>query len=535
MMKRFLLCFFFCCLYFSCKQSEAADKPNIILILADDLGYSDLGCYGSEILTPNLDRLAQSGLRFTQFYNNGKCAPSRASLITGLYPQQTKDGSNVNNVLNVAQVLKSAGYHTLMTGRSGGFSASPTKCGFDRFYGLLNGCCNYFNPGLRRTGQNEPGRKYPGEQRAWEDDGKIMQPFTPEDENFYATDAFTQRALDYLKQYGKSDKPFFLYLPFTAPHFPIHSRPEDIAKYRGKYMKGWDVIRKKRHRRLVDLGIISKHCGLAPRDPNIIPWDDLEDEEKSKWDLQMAVYAAMIDRMDQGIGQILSKLSQLEIEKNTLVLFLSDNGACAEDDKAFKATPRGVPPGPMESYRTQGVPWANLSNTPFRKFKWWVHEGGIASPLIISWPNVIKRGGKITNQIGHIMDIMPTFLDVAGVKYSDIRNDRNLKPLEGISLVPIFEGRDQTGREALYWQFGQCLAVRKGKWKLVASHPNSRLGIDFFKEGPIPKTDYLNEVKWELYDLETDGSEINNLALDFPDRVKDMSKLFNDWIKRVVN
>ena len=527
-----IFCFSFA--YYSGEFIQALEKPNIVLILADDLGYSDLGCYGSEISTPSLDNLAKNGLRFSQFYNNGKCAPSRASLVTGLYPQQTNDGSNVRNVLNMAQALKSAGYHTLMTGRSGGFSKSPTESGFERFYGLLNGCCNYFNPGLRRPGENEPGRKSPGEQRAWEDDGKVMQPFTPGND-FYATDSFTQRALDYLKEYGKSDKPFFLYLPYTAPHFPIHARPEDIAKYRGKYMSGWDVMRKQRHKRLLQLGLINKDRELPPRNPDVVEWSKLKNEDKQKWDLRMAVYAAMIDRMDQGVGKILTKLSQLGIEKNTLVLFLSDNGACAEDDRAFKATARGIPPGPMESYRTQGLPWANLSNTPFRKFKWWVHEGGIASPLIVSWPSVIKRGGHITNQIGHIMDLMPTFLDVAGKKYSDLGKGIGLKQLEGISLVPVFEGRKIDRTNPLYWQFGQCMAVRKGKWKLLASHPNSSLGIDFFKEGPISKLDYLNKVKWELYDLESDGSEINNLALDFPDRVKGMSKLFNDWIERVVN
>jgi len=519
---------------FCWKDGEAAERPNIILILADDLGYSDLGCFGSEIATPNLDRLAQAGLRFTQFYNNAKCGPSRASLLTGLYPQQTRDGSDASKSLNVAQVLQAAGYRTLMTGRNGGLAAAPTRVGFDRFYGLLDsGCCNYFNPGLKRPGENEPGRKFPGEKRAWGSDGKRFQPFTPDRKNFYATDAFTEQAIDYLDQYAKSEKPFFLYLPYTAPHFPIHARPADIARYRGKYLEGWDVIREQRYSRLVDSGLIRKRWELSSRDPEVPAWEDLDDDERRKWDLYMAVYAAMIDRMDQGIGKILRKVRELGVEENTLVMFLSDNGACAEDDAAFDTTVRGIPPGSLESYRTQGAPWANLSNVPFRKFKWWLYEGGIASPLIVHWPQVIKRGGVVTDQVGHIMDLMPTFLEIAGVEYPASKQDRKLTPLEGLSLLPILEGRERKGHEALYWKFGQCRAVRMGKWKLVAPHPNPRLGIDFFKETQLPEKEDRREIAWELYDLEKDGTELHNLAEDFPGRVKEMTALFRAWVSRV--
>jgi len=344
---------------------RAKSRPNIILIMADDMGFSDLGCYGSEIHTPNLDRLSEGGLRFTHFYNNAKCAPSRASLLTGLYPQDAS-GDKMKYSVNIAQVLKTVGYRTLMTGRAGGLAGPPCQQGFDRFYGLFDaGCCNYFNPGLRRPGENEPGRKYPAEQRAWAVDEKIIQPYTPKDKDFYSTDAFTNCAIEYLSQYGKEDNPFFLYIPFTAPHFPLHARPKDIAKYRGKYNIGWDAVRKKRHDRLVELGLIDKKWKLSTRDTNVPKWDDIEDKDSA--DLNMAVYAAMIDRMDQGIGRILAKVRELGIEDNTLVIFLSDNGACAEDYKAFKTTAPDIPPGPMESYRTLGVSWANAGNTPFRK------------------------------------------------------------------------------------------------------------------------------------------------------------------------
>ncbi len=512
-------------------RGEAAGKPNIVLIMADDLGYSDLGCYGSEISTPNLDRLAKGGLRFTQFYNNAKCGPSRASLLTGLYPQQ---GRIARNNLNIAEVMKLIGYRTLMTGRNGGLAGSPVKCGFDRFYGLLDsGCCNYFNPGLRRSGEGEPGRKYPGEQRAWANDGKLLQPFTPEDRNFYGTDAFTDAALDYLDKYGREDRPFFLYLPYTAPHFPIQARPEDIAKYRGKYRSGWDAIRQSRFSRLVELGLVDKREIVSRRDPNVPAWDELDEGTRDRWDLHMAVYAAMVDRMDRGIGRIMARIRELDIEEDTLVLFLSDNGACAEDYKAFKTTAPEVPPGPMESYRTQGAPWANVSNTPFRKFKWWLHEGGIASPLIAYWPKVIKKGGGITRQVGHIMDLMPTCIDVAGGEYPASHQGRKLAPLEGRSLLPILQGEERRGHEALYWQFGQCRAIRKGNWKLVAPHPNSRLGIDYFNETDAPKRDGDKEIPWELYDLRSDRTERNNLAGKFPDRARELAGLFSSWSARV--
>jgi len=513
------------------RLTKVTQKPNIILIMADDLGYSDLGCYGSEIETPNLDRLADDGLRFTHFYNNAKCVPSRISLITGLYPQQLIN-KKMENVDNIAQALKSAGYRTLMTGKNGsGIMGLPTEQGFDRFYGLNAGACNYFNPGLKRSDENEPGRKYPSEQRAWSIDGNILQPYTPKDKNFYATDAFTDSAVSYLDKYGKENDPFLLYVSYTAPHFPLQAWPEDIAKYRGKYMIGWEKIRQQRYERLIKLGLIDKRWKLSTRDTNVQKWDDIKD--KDSYDLAMAVYAAMINRMDKGIGRIMAKVRQLGIEQNTLVLFLSDNGSCAEDYRAFNTTAPEIPAGPMESYRTLGVSWANASNTPFRKYKWWNHEGGMSTPLIAYWPEVIKDRGKITHQVGHIIDIMATCLDIAGVQYPTNNNNQIIQDLDGKSLVPIFQGIKRNEHEFLYWQFSNSYAIRKGKWKLVHGHPNPRTGIDYFNEAAESSQNNNKQIRWELYDMESDRTELNDLAKKYPEIVKQMTQAWDERNKRL--
>jgi arylsulfatase len=500
---------------------QTQSRPNIILIMADDLGFSDLGCYGSEIETPNLDRLAAGGLRFSQFYNNAKCAPSRASLMTGLYPQQTSEKDRRGSV-NISQALQSAGYRTLMTGKyDRSWTGLATERGFDRFYGLNGGASNYFNPGLQRPGENEPGRKYPTEMRTWAKDGEVMKPYTPEDKDFYATDVFSDTAVEYLDEYGKDDKPFFLYISYTAPHFPLQAWPEDIAKYRGKYMNGWDSVRQQRYDRLVKLGLINEELAMSPRHSDVPAWDDIEDKDAA--DLSMAVYAAMIDRMDQGIGRVMDKVRELGVEDNTLVMFLSDNGSCAEDDHAFGSEDADVPPGPMESYRTMGVPWANASNTPFRKFKWWNHEGGMATPFIAYWPKVIKNGGEITHQFGHLMDIMATCTELAGAKHP-----ADALPLEGKSLAPILQGEEREGHEAFFWEFSSSSAVRQGKWKLVTPHPHPRMGIDHFSESFLKD----GEKRWELYDMEADRTELNDLAGEYPEKVKELGDLYKAWVAR---
>ena len=476
------------------------------------MGYSDIGCYGGEICTPNLDRLAAGGLRFTQFYNNSICVPTRASLLTGLYSQQVGVHYNtptvMKNCVTLAEVLRSAGYRTLMTGK---WHAEQIPCqrGFDRYFGLADGCCNYFNPGPRRAGEGEPGRKLTsfGYPRRWAIDDKVYLPYKPADKNFYTTDAFTDYAIDYLQQYGREERPFFLYVAYTAPHYPLHAWGEDITRYRGKYMVGWDKLRQQRFERMVEMGLVDKRWGLSPRDEEVPKWDSVED--KDSWDLKMAVYAAMIDRMDRNIGRIISKIRQLGKEDNTLVLFLSDNGGCAGE---ANYTP-DIAPGPVESYRSVDGPWANASNTPFRKFKVWDHEGGISTPLIAYWPRVIKNGGAITGQVGHIIDIMATFTDISGAEYPALFNGRKIPPPEGKSLLPIFEGRERMGNEALYWQIAKDRhrAVRKGKWKLVTTAPN---------------------VPWKLYDMEDDRTELHDLAEQQPDKVKELSGLYDGWLKR---
>jgi len=510
------------------------ERPNIVLIMADDLGFSDLGCYGGEIHTPNLDRLAEGGIRFTQFYNCAVCVTTRASLLYGVYPDQAgvhtigdsgcialKDNweygvypeqaaplprtriEPARHCVSLAEVLKAAGYHTFMAGKWHG-AHLPVERGFERYYGLLSGCCNFFNPGLRRPGEGEPGRKRPGEARPWAIDDKVIRPYTPQDPNFYATDAFTNQALAYLDQYGRDDKPFFLYLAYTAPHFPIQAPPENIAKYRGRYRIGWDELRRRRYERQKQLGLIDPRWALSPRHPKVPSWQEVEG--KDAWDLKMAVYAAMIDRMDENIGRVLAKLRELGCEDNTLVLFLSDNGACAE---AIHTTP-DVPPGPVESYHTVDAPWANVSNTPFRRFKMFLHEGGIATPLIAYWPKGIQRPGTITNQLGHVIDIMPTFCEIAGIEYPREFQGETIQPMEGRSLLPIFQGRPREGHEYLFWEHKGYRAVRHGRWKLVGCRAGA----------------------WELYDLETDRTELNNLAAAMPDKVRELAARYEQWAKR---
>jgi arylsulfatase len=503
-------------LMLGCTAEGAAitsSRPNIVLIMADDMGYSDLGCYGGEIDTPNLDRLAAEGLRFTQFYNNGICVPTRASLLTGLYSQQVGVFGNspkvYENCVTFGELLRSAGYRTLMVGKWHA-QETPYKRGFDRHYGLCDGCCNFFNPGPRRPGQPEPGRKATsyGYPRRWAIDGQEYKPYAPHDPDYYTTDAFTDHALDYLDQYGHDEKPFVLYVAYTAPHYPLHARPEDIEKYHGKYRKGWDKLREERFERIKKLGLFDPELKLPSRDEIVPAWDDVD--RKDHWDLTMAVYAGMIDRMDWNIGRILSKIDDLGKRDNTLILFLSDNGGCKEE---VHSTP-DIPPGPMESYRSLDPPWANASNTPFRKFKSWDHEGGICTPFIASWPQVIKQKGGVTSQCGHVMDVMATFVDVTGAVYPTEYKGREVLPLEGKSLLPVFQGKQRKGHEQLFWQIHpkRHRAVRAGKWKLVS-----------------PKA----KEPWQLYDLDADRFETNDLAKEHPDIVADLERMYYQWAEKV--
>ena len=493
--------------------SRKPKRPNIVLIMADDMGFSDVGCYGGEIHTPNIDSLAANGLRFTQFYNNGICVPTRASLLTGLYSQQVGVFANspkkYEHSVTFGEVLRAAGYRTLMVGKWHA-QQTPHQRGFDRYFGLCDGCCNYFNPGPRRAGEPEPGRKLTsyGYPRRWAIDDQEFRPYAPDDPTFYTTDAFTDYALHYLDQYGNAEQPFLLYVAYTAPHYPLHAWPEDIAKYRGRYMKGWDKLREERFARIQEQGLFDQNMTLPPRDERVLAWEDVEN--KDEWDLKMAVYAAMIDRMDWNIGRILAKLDELGKRDDTLIMFLSDNGGC-EGDANY--TP-DIPPGPVESYRSVDAPWANASNTPFRKYKAWDFEGGICTPFIASWPAVIREKGHISTQVGHIIDIMATMVDVAGAGYPKEFNSRPVLPMEGKSLLPVFQGRQRKGHDALFWQIrpDRHRAVRAGAWKLVTTRPGD---------------------PWQLYDLTTDRFEMHNLADEKPELVAELAQRFQKWANKV--
>jgi arylsulfatase len=471
--------------------------------MADDMGFSDLGCYGSEIQTPNLDRLAQKGIRFTQFYNTARCCPTRASLLTGLYPHQAGVGHMVEDYglpayrgflnehcVTIAEVLRTAGYRTLMTGKWHVGERRPhwpVDRGFDRYIGLISGGTNYF--------RLDPGRTMAR-------DGESYSPEGTKD--FYLTDFFTDNAIDFLDQSKQDITPFFLYVAYTSPHWPLHGRPEEIEKYRGSYRDGWGALREKRRKRMIDLGLIDPKWELTPRDEKAPSWEEIEDKEFR--DLKMAVYAAQIDRMDQGIGRILNKIHEIGREGNTLILFLADNGGCAEEINRGEP---GALPGTPESFLSYGLPWANASNTPFRLFKHWVHEGGISTPLIASWPAVIG-GPRITPEVGHVIDIMATCIDVAGADYPKTFNGNEIIPLEGKSLEPVFEGIPRDKDRTIFWEHEGNRAVRRGKWKLVSKFPAGS----------------------ELYDLEADRTEMHNLIGENPGVAAELSAAYGDWAKK---
>ncbi len=496
-------------IFYSCQPGSLPqdDRPNIILILADDMGYSDLGCYGGGINTPNLDQLGNQGIRFTQFYNTAKCFPSRASLMTGLYSHQVgmgrQAGSFNNKGVTIAQVLRKAGYRTLMSGKWHGTDL-PVNMGFDRYYGLVDGAVNYWNPGEQQPGEPMPGRKQFMYPRTWAIDSMIYKPYTPADPDFYITDAFTDYALDYLEEYRDEEKPFFLYLAYTAPHYPLHAWPEDIDKYRNRYRGGWDSLRQVRYRRIMDLGLFPEGITLSPRHPECPPWEEFPEKEEEA--LKMAVYAAMVDRMDQNIGRILEKVKETKAWENTVIMFLSDNGACAE---VADYTP-DIAPGPVESYRSLNLPWANATNTPFRKFKNHDFEGGICTPFIVHYPDLIREPA-ITDQPGHLIDIMATCIDLAGATYPETFAGHDVLPLEGRSLLPVLEGKEREGHEYLYWQWAGSTGIRQGSWKAVG---------------------YV-DTPWELYDIEKDRAELNNLADQHPEIVRALDQQFSTWAVKV--
>lgn len=478
-----------------CTARAAPPRPNIVLIMCDDMGYSDVGCYGGEIDTPNIDRLAAEGLRFTQFYNCAKCTTTRASLITGLHPRRGRGGLLRDNMATIAEVLRPVGYQTALSGKwhLGRGATHPVRRGFAEYYGLLDGCCNYFNP-------VQPDPPYKGGRvRTFAHNQQLIRRF-PAD--FYTTDAFSDHAAAAIRRFAEKGEPFFVHVCYTAPHYPLHAKPQDIDKYRGKYMIGWDRLRRQRHRRQIELGLIDPKWTLPGRDEATHAWK--EEQNKEYEDLRMAVYAAMIDCMDQGIGRILQALDEVGATDNTLVMFLSDNGGCAENPGG---TVTGRVPGPKEFYVACGRPWAYAQNTPFRRYKAWVHEGGISTPLVARWPEVISPG-TVTHQVGHVIDLLPTCAELAETEYPAEHNGRALLPVEGKSLVPIFRGRTRRGHETLCWEWAGNRAVRQRKWKLVWDKSIRR---------------------WELYDLQADRTETDDLAETFPDRVRQMSQTWEAW------
>lgn len=514
-------------------RGDASDpRPNIIVIMVDDMGYSDIGAYGSEIETPHLDALANDGLRFSQFYTTPKCFPSRAALLTGLYPHQVGMGRNVRHLKNcttIAEVLRDAGYHTWMVGKWHGLDR-PVDRGFDRYFGLNDGAANHFNPGEQRPGESVPATdKWV---RKWGIDDQLYEPYTPDDPRFYSTDAFTDRALGYLDA-QTDDRPFFLYVALTAPHYPIQAWPEDIARYRGKYRVGWDVIREQRFARQRAMGLFPTDAPMAPRgnirlasvratgpwmprfwdeQGDTLPWEDVPDHDV--WDLKMAAYAAMIDRIDQNIGRLLARLKELGKTDNTLIVFLSDNGASAESHH-YGTRPTDAPktgPGPMDSFHTYDPPWADVSNTPFYGYKNACHEGGNASPLIVHWPRgLANTPGSISHDVAHIMDLAPTFYDVAGAKYPATFGGEPIPPLEGKSLLPILRGGKREGHDTLLWEYKGDRAARRRNWKILG----------------------LPGEPWRLFNLAADRAEQHDLSAAHPEVFRDLVAAWDSWATRV--
>lgn len=500
-------------------------RPNIILMMADDMGFSDIGCYGGEIHTPNLDGLAKRGVRFTHFHNTARCCPTRASLLTGLYPHQAGVGHMVDtgkpklpgyvgdltrSSVTIAEALRPAGYRTRMVGKwhvtpvTNSRHNWPLQRGFEKFYGTIHGAGSFYDP-VTLTRDNEPAK--------------------PGKPDYYYTDALGDQACDYLEELKGSQDPFFMYVAFTSPHWPLHATEQETAKYRGRYKAGWDKLREERHRRMLSMGIVEKRWPLTPRDSRVPAWTDVPDKEWQQ--RRMEVYAAQIDRMDQNIGRIIGKLRETGAYENTLILFLSDNGGCAEE-LGGRAKPLHIPektragepvrpgndpslmPGPENTYQSYGIGWANASNTPFRLYKHWVHEGGISTPLIAHWPAGTRKPGSMSHQVGHLIDIMATCCDVAGARYPESFAGTRIQPLEGKSLQPIFKGQRRQDHAELFWEHEGNRAVRQGKWKLVSRHPGD----------------------WELFDLDADRTELNDLAAKQPAKVSELAEKYAAWAKR---
>ena len=485
---------------------EGTDQPNVILIVADDIGFADLGSYGSEIQTPNLDKLAYGGLRFTNFYNMSKCETTRSALHTGRF----LEGKNIENAIPFSTVMSQAGYYTAMVGKEHFRTWVPARCfavnAFEDSFVFWKINSFFVRP---ETGKFEYPFRLNGVPIAPEDMDVRQEPI-------FKTDVMTNYALNFIDNAYDQKKPFLLYLPYHVAHYPLQARPEDIAKYRGKYKVGWDKIREQRFQRQKELGVISAETELSPPEGNINkfrgpyrdniykyrPWDSLDEAEKDELDLEQAVFAAMIDRMDQNIGRILGKLDDLDQRENTLIIFFTDNGSCPYDSNADFA----IPPGPAEGYRTLSAAWALVGDTPFRYYKQYGHEGGAHTHMIANWPSTIQPG--LNHDVAHLTDIYPTMMEVAGTEYPDTLQDAPTPILDGESLLPLFKGEARNEPDIIISGFGDNFRmVRIGDWKIVK----------------------VNGEPWELYNLVADPTELNNLANDIPGKLKELVEAYEDY------
>jgi arylsulfatase len=488
--------------------TASATPPNIIVILVDDMGFSDLGCYGSEIPTPHLDALAKNGLRFTQFYNTGRCCPTRASLLTGLYPHQAGVGHMVEDrgapgyqgrlnerCATIAEALKPAGYFTAMTGKwhvGQEHGVTPANRGFDRSLNAPAG--GFYQPDAPRA------KLFLDGQPIANDDPRLPK-------GWYSTDLWTTYGLKFIDEARAAKKPFFLYLAHNAPHFPLQAPADEIAKFRGKYLAGWGPLRLQRHARQVEMGLVDPAWTMAPRPDAIKAWTSLSDAEKDHFDHLMAVYAAAVAHMDKAVGDLVAGLKERGELDNTLILFLSDNGGNAESGPNGRAQ---GDPSKANSDWFCGESWAFLENTPFRRYKHFNHEGGIATPLIAHWPATIHAKGELRTQPGHLVDILPTCLEVAGAAPLKERQGVAVLPPEGRSLVPAFANQP-IARDALFWEHEGNAAVRVGDLKLVRAGRNGT---------------------WELYDLKADRTEQHDLAAAQPDKAKELADKWEAWALR---
>ncbi len=495
------------------------NQPNIIIVLVDDMGYSDIGCYGGEIETPNIDKLAEDGIRFRQFYNTARCCPTRASLLTGLFPHQTGIGLMTSqgkwdfdfgvdgyrgqlnrNCVTLAEVLKSEGYHTYMTGKwhlgSEEMDDRPLQRGFDRYYGSYSGSFSYFKPH--------------GNRGLWFGNDPLPE---PDPENYYTTDAFTDKAIEFIEE-NEPGEPFFLYLAHNAPHWPLHAKEQDIEKYVGNYSKGWDKLREERLQRQKEIGLFDDSIELSVRDKRVRAWEEVEAKQKVNSDYRMAVYAAQVDCVDQNMGKLINALEKRGELKHTLILFLSDNGASPEPNNEFGGQTmdqiNNPDNGGIVSY---GLGWANASNTPFRQYKRHSEEGGIRTPLVAHWPKGIpkKLSGKWVDEPAHVIDIMPTIVEITEAKYPTMHKSNSIYPMEGHSLLPILKKGERKHDHTLFFEHTNNCGVRSENWKLVC-----RFG----------------EWKWELYDLSKDPVETKNLASQRPDVVAELAAAWHSWSKR---